>query len=506
MTKKKLVKQKRLIKQKPKKPLNKKKVAGKKLKPEIKKTKIKAGSAATATVTVHSPLYGKMMQYKKEQSSDAGNARVGGLNMSNFNRIRPRIDFWKREEYYLTVGRVQNVTEAFVLNIINREWYYDAGDKDSQVNDNAVKLMEAWEEQVVVSRFIASMVRNWLLNGVHIISPKDWLPLQLQTLTSKRRDKSGKTLFYFQTINGVEKQIPADEFLEVPYIEFDREPWPVGMFDSIMNRDYIDIDGRDARSSLELYRQALQDNMKIHHKYASPRVIYFAEGVSKETLDNDVIPVIEGMLPGDRAAFNAKIEITQETVDGNARFIEHVNKIIDEIDTGLQSSSNRLITEPSAMADAREAGSQDDDRTLGIMERIRIFMNKEVIPRITGLTPGEVIFKWGAKDAFDLELPEPIEKALNLKLMAPEQALVMLMDQYHWKIPTIEEALEKLGLNPAPEPPEPEPVEPPAPTVEAKMKSEKLDEEQLKTETLNNKIKNEKLVLLEKMNRKIDEV
>jgi len=246
-----------------------KKVGGKKLKSSPKRASRQKAKTETAVVKT----YGRMLGYKKEQSSDAGNARVGGLNMSNFNRIRPRIDFWKREEYYLTVGRVQNVTEAFVLNIINREWYYDAGDADSPVNDKAVDLMEAWEEQIVVSRFIAALVRNWLLNGVHIVSPKDWLPMQLQTLTSKKRDKAGKTLFYYQTINGVEKALPAEDFLEIPYIEFDREPWPVGMFDSIMNRDYIDIDGRDARSSLELYRQALQDNMKIHHKYASPRVM-----------------------------------------------------------------------------------------------------------------------------------------------------------------------------------------------------------------------------------------
>ena len=142
------------------------------------------------------------------------------------------------------------------------------------------------------------------------------------------------------------------DFIEIPYIELDREPWPTGLFDSLMNRDYIDVDGGDPRASLELYRQALQDNMKIHHKYASPRVVYTIPNANKETIDNDIIPLIEQMRAGDRIVVNEEMEIKQETVDGNARFIEHVNKIIDEIDTGLQSSQNRLITEPSAMADA----------------------------------------------------------------------------------------------------------------------------------------------------------
>jgi len=416
---------------------------------KIKAVKLKAKAKPKARKSIGKPpVYGKQLtRVKKEATSAAGNIRMGGLMSGTFNtRVRPRIEFWKRQQFYLTVGRVQNVTESYVLNIINREWYYD-DTSDNEANKAAIEVMEKWEEQIVMSTFISGIVRNWIVNGVHIVSPIDWLPLQLQSIESKMRDRSGETLTYYQRIDGVEKAIPAKDFIEVPYIEFDREPWPIGMYDSLMNADYLDVDGNDPHSSLELYRQALQDNMRIHHKFASPRVVYTAEGADKDTLDNDIIPVLEGMIAGDRAAFNTAIDIKQETVDGNARFIEHVNKIIDEIDTGLQSSANRLITEPSAMADAREAGSQDDDRVLGIMERLRVFINKEVIPRVTGLEAGMIQFKWGSKDAFDLELPEPIEKAINLNVITAQQAQIILEEQYHWKIPTPEDVESKFGPN-----------------------------------------------------------
>jgi len=245
--------------------------------------------------------------------------------------------------------------------------------------------MEGWEETVNISGLFAKMVRSWIINGVHIISPKDWVPLQMQSIIGKARDDFGATKWYIQQIHGVETRLPAEDFLEIPYIELDREAWPVGMFDALMNVNWLDIDGNDPQSSLALYRQALQDNMKIHHKYASPRVVYTMPSASPDQIDNDLSPMIEAMKPGDRIVINEEVDIKQETVDGNARFIEHVNKIIDEIESGLGSSVNRLITEPSAMADAREAGAQDDDRVMGIMERLRMFMNKEVIPRITGL-------------------------------------------------------------------------------------------------------------------------
>ena len=434
----------------------------------------------------------------KEASSLVGQARQGGLSSSSYDRIYPRIPFWKREEYYLTVGRVQNVVESYVLNIINRSWYYDGG-KDVENEgemEEYVKVMEQWEEDIVATELLSTLVRNWIIYGTNIISPVDWNYVQLQSINSKRRDEFGVTTEYIQIINGRDEYIDATEFIELPFINLDREPWGVGMFDALMNNMYTDVDGRAPRASLELYRQALQDNMKIHHKFASPRVIYSVPNANEETIDNDIVPVIEGMVPGDRAVFNQEIIITQETVDGTGRFVEYVNKIVDEIDTGLQSSANRIIAEPSAMADAGEAGSKDDDRTLGMMERVRLFMNRVVIPKVTGLEPGKLVFKWGAKDQFDLELPKPIMDAIDKGIIDARQAQVILEEQYHWKIPTQEEVTEKLG-----EPPQlPQGDIEPEPKVNPPVLDNPPDKEESAQRELDKKIKNEKLVVLKNLN------
>ena len=84
-------------------------------------------TSAPVPMIRESTIHGRVLNYKKEQSSMVGQAREGGLSSNTFDRIYPRIEFWKREEYYLTVGRVQNVVESYVLNIINRSWYYDGG-------------------------------------------------------------------------------------------------------------------------------------------------------------------------------------------------------------------------------------------------------------------------------------------------------------------------------------------------------------------------------------------
>ncbi len=474
----------------------------------------KVGVAVPSKEAIRSAggIHGVKLAHRTEQSSLVGQARPGGLSSSSFDRIYPRIDFWKRMEYYRTVGRVQNVVESYVLDIINREWFYDAGDnEDEQDLTESIKLMENWEEQVVATKIFSTMVRNWIVNGTNIISPIDWEFVQLQSIQAKRRNEFGITTEYIQIINGQEVDLEAKQYLEIPFIDLDREPWGVGMFDSLMSRDYIDIDGHDPRASLELYRQALQDNMKIHHKFASPRVIYSVPNANEETIDNDIVPIVEGMLPGDRAVFNEEIIITQETVDGNARFIEHVNKIVDEIDTGLQSSANRVIAEPSAMADAREAGSADDDRTLGIMERLRIFMNKEVIPRVTGLQPGQLVLKWGAKDAFDLEFPEALKNAIDSRIIRPEQAQIILEEQYHWKIPSMEDVEEKLGIKIAEQEPEgdtPEPETKPVIDNDPNPIQTTGGSEESKNESLDlaKKEHNEKIVLLNDLQEKVKQI
>ncbi len=426
----------------------------------------------------------RIIKEARDPSTRSGSSQVGSTAIyHNYDRVIPRIDFRKRAEFYLSVGRVQNVVENYKLNIINREWYYD--DTSNGEQQTGVEIMEEWEDNINLTKLLGEKIINWIVFGSDIRSPKDWVQLQLQSIVGKRINDDGDTTEYIQVIDGQERVLPAGDFIEDKYIDFDRDPWGVGMFDSLMNRDWLDTDGRDPIASLELYRQALQDNMKIHHKFASPRVIYTVPGANEETIDNDITPMVEGMGPGDRAVINQEIEIIQETVDGNARFIEHVNKIIDEIDSGLQSSANRLITEPSAMADAREAGDQDDDRTLGIMEKIRVWMNKEVIPRVTGLERGDIVFKWGSKDTFGLQFPEAIQMALETKVITIEQARVILTDEFHWKLPSNEEVDELEVVEPRQEEPEPEVIkEPEKPKDDGLDKLEKILDKKLKHEML----------------------
>lgn len=376
---------------------------------------------------------------------------MGGLATNGGYRERPFIQFDRRFEYYLTISKIQNVVDGIVLDIKNRKHFFQDTTDGGMGGAYSPELrnMEKWEKQTVqLSTMLGETVRNWLIAGTHIISPIDWMPLQLRSIKAKLRDDSGNTTHYVQVINGQEVFLEADMFLETHYISIDRAAWGVGLFDSIMNNAYLDIDGKQPESIAEIYRQTIQDHGKIIHKYSNPLTIYMPEDneavMGNDTIDNDIVPLLEGMKNGDRIVINKRLKILQETVDGKARFVEYSNQITDELETGLQSSKNRLITKPSAMADAEEAGEQDDDRILGIMDDLTIFMNKSVIPAVLGIDAGIIEFAWGEKDEFKKIVPKHIDRALELGIIAPEEARQLLEEQHEWTFPVLDEVNQQL--------------------------------------------------------------
>lgn len=361
-------------------------------------------------------------------------AKAKSMVNSNFDgRITPPIPFAIKKQFYKTIGRVQNATDGMVIDILNREHFFD--DTTEGQYKAEVKMMEEWADTWKIDALLESMIRNWVVCGPHILAKSDWMPIQLESLVALKRDSFGNVTEFIQSINGKEEKLQADQFIFTGYTWMDREAWPLALFESLMS-EHEDIDGKVGKPMLSLYRQAMQDIMKIHHKFSSPRTVWLFPGADKEQIDNDISPLVETMKPGERLVLNAdKAEIVTETVDAKARFSESVDKISNEVDAGLQTSKNRVITDPSAMADAREAGSQDDDRVLGIMKKVKNVIDQLIIPHVTGLPVGKVEWKWGAKDQFDLQYPEPLRAALEDGLLTPEIVLDILTKQFRWKIP-----------------------------------------------------------------------
>jgi hypothetical protein len=423
----------------------------------------------------------------------------------------PPVPFSRCEEYYQTVGKVTNAVESFISQVINRDWYFDGDDKsEAQVN-----ILKAWETKYHLSIIFENIIRDWLVDGNSLIGKSDYLPVQMESIIGLKRDSSGEVTKYGQYFGGNKiTDLDATKFFHSKYISLSRSAWGLSLYHSLMTT-FIDIDGRTSQPLLALYRQSLQDNSKIHHRLGSPKSVWYFD-VAKEVLRDSIKPLVKGMKHGDTLTLNKKPEIISEQIDGKTRFTEATQQLNNEIETGLQSSSSRLITQPSAMADAKEAGSQDDERVKGIMEKLRRFMDEVIIPHVLGKKQEEchVSFKWGTKDSFTLEYPDGLRNLLLDGVIDEEIVRHILTKRLNWDIPEdkLSNMLRTKEINKASMMALPAKTTPPVDETLIDTKTEKANDLMNKiellikheSESVNNELAEKKLLIMKKIEDKVE--
>ncbi|MBI5697807.1 MAG: hypothetical protein HZC29_04830, partial [Thaumarchaeota archaeon] len=382
-------------------------------------------------------VWAKLVKATKE--SDVSSSLVDRTSLQAYGIEAPRADFVTAWEMYRTIPKFQNTVESIVLDILSRDWYYESD------NEALEKQMNDWEETYNTSEIFESIIRQWCITGNHLLGFSDWKPVQMHTILGMKREKDGKPIKYIQQFSGdlspdYNKGLDASKFCHSKYIEADREAWGLGLYHSLLET-WESERGKESKSLAWIHRDVLQLMYKILKKFSSPKVIWGFDNIDKDVFDKDIAPLISSMEEGDSLALSKVPTVTTDTLDGKGRFYEYINDLHKQTDTGLQSSANRLITEPSAMADAREANKKDDSRVLGIMEKIRRLMNDIIIPTVTG-EKGTCQFRWGTKDSLELEFPPSLRDALNTGVINKKIARHILTERLRWDIP--EEMMKEL--------------------------------------------------------------
>lgn len=313
------------------------------------------------------------------------------------NVFTPDVEFVKAYEYYKTVPEFQNVVEQIIAEVTARDWRFDGP-------ASGVNAMEEWEQKFDLRKIFEYLIRDWLVTGNSIMSVADWHAVQMSTIYGMERDRYGNTVAYVQRVNEAWVKLSPKQFIHTRFIDINREAWGIPWAHSLMTIRN-DVDGHKTLSEFDWWMQLKQDSGRMTHRLGAPRLIYYFPGIDQNTIDQKIGPALQQMQAGDTLAFGGqnigKPELIPEVVETKTRFEGQHAIMKNSIEAGLQSSAIRLITEPSAMADAAEANKKDDSRILGVMERLRVFMDQEVIPRVTGYEKTE--FKWGAKDKLNLD-------------------------------------------------------------------------------------------------------
>jgi hypothetical protein len=317
--------------------------------------------------------------------------------------IRPPVDFATQFEYYTTIGKVQSSIDAYVSEVCTRE--YEWTTEDGEDNESGIEAVEEWAKKYNLKGLIEYMVRDLLVCGNNIIGITDWKPVQMDHLIGikLKQDGSGDPDDYIFMFNGKWESLPLkpDQYIHNKFIDINRMPFGIGLFHALTT-SFI-WNGHAAVPQLELYRRHLQNTGVVEDKYAWQRVLYAFDGttISQPELDK-LREQLKAIKPGERWMTTRKPELITETIDAAKNGLLDITKGImdEEVTAGLQSSVNRLRTQPSAMADAKESNTKDDAMLLYIFSKIEDIINEKILPLIPGAEGVE--FQFGQQD--DLEL------------------------------------------------------------------------------------------------------
>lgn len=336
----------------------------------------------------------------------------------------PDPDFETRFEPYETIGRIFSAVESVVKAVNKRDYYFANVDEDNK-SDTKIKLMEQWEEEFNGSKFIEDLVRIWLKGGTAVIGP-DWQFVPPTSIKYMKRDLYGNVKGIILDVNGKEwplgaveergtlvQKMPIEQYIISHYIHNPRDAWGKGLYHSITTT-FTDVDGHESTPLYEGFRQMEQDGIRMHHKLAAQKSIWiFPKLRNKEDLNvqnpKSLAYRISKMRQGDSlvggAEFEGASKLTDQ-LDGKTRFPEVTDLIKGEVEVSAQSSAARLIEDPSAMADAREANTKDDDTVLYVCELIRRLFDYVIIPRVVG--DKSVEFRWGSSDDFEFDFEQSL--------------------------------------------------------------------------------------------------
>lgn len=343
--------------------------------------------------------------------------------------LRPPVDFAVQFEYYTSVGKVQSTIDAYVSEVRTRGYEFEGEDEAAQ------EKLQEWAKEYNLNELIEYMVRDLLICGNNIIGITDWKPVQMDRVVGLRRDNDGEVEDYVYSLNGKWEPLPlqTSQYIHSKFIDINRRPWGIGLFHALTTS--FNWNNHESIPELELYRRHLQNVGQVEEKYAFPRVLYAFDGstISDPEL-NKLKEQLKAQKPGERWLTTKVPELITETIDGaRSGLLQTTTEIQnEEITAGLQSSVNRLRTQPSAMADAKESNTKDDAMLLYIFAKIEDIINTKIIPLIVGEGKDEeaIVFHFGQQDDMELNIQEITQLATitidSKPVVSPEEVRVWI--------------------------------------------------------------------------------
>ena len=228
-------------------------------------------------------------------------------------------------------------------------------------DEEAKKIIDVWNEVTNFKTKFEAMGNTFLICGNSILEKldskltQDVEEVDMTTITGKKRDDYGKTLYYIQEANG--QQVPLGQNDINRYIEFNlntisKSIWSPCIFEAaaIPRR----VGNRTTFPLVELV-VGLEDAMStIVLNNAYPEVYYTFPNADSDRLEKES-EKIRKRKPGDRVVTSAKPEIDMYESKGQSAYVDYIKYLYNSLSLAVKFPTDILIGDFTSRASSEES-------------------------------------------------------------------------------------------------------------------------------------------------------
>ena len=284
------------------------------------------------------------------------------VNSWNYTGDSPDVSFRQLIEYHDKTPQISVGVAGYakLIDLANIQINADS--------EQAKKIIEEWNEQANIKDKLESLVNTLLICGNAILEKlddkniQDVIEVDMSTITDKKRDEYGNTLYYYQTVDGQRVTLgetTLNKFIEFNLSAYSRKSWSPCLFHSLVLPRTV-----RNRSMMPLVEVlwGMEDAMSaIILNNAYPITYVTFEGANEDELVKEA-EKIRKRKPGDTHIVTKKPQLDMYETSPQSKYTDYIAHIEKVIQLGIKFPTDILTGDFTS----RASSDTTEDLTLKI--------------------------------------------------------------------------------------------------------------------------------------------
>lgn len=296
------------------------------------------------------------------------------VNSWNYNGDSPDVTFKQLMDYHDKTPQI-SVGVAGYAKLIDC-----ANIQINSDNDEAKRIIEEWNDKINIKDKLESLVNTLLICGNAILEKlddkniQDVVEVDMSTITDKKRDEYGNTLYYYQQVEGQRVTLGEtnlNKFIEFNLSNYSRKSWSPSLFSSLaLPRS---VRNRTMMPLIEVL-WGMEDAMSaIILNNAYPITYITFEGANEDELAKEA-EKIRKRKPGDDFIVTKKPQLDMYETQPQSKYTDYINHIEKVIQLGIKFPTDILTGDFTS----RASSDTTEDLTLKIARGFQRYIGNKL--------------------------------------------------------------------------------------------------------------------------------